>query len=365
MNNIKYFTIASIASALMLAGCSKSNQWQLKGSVAGASNAHIAIEAAENGTWLPVDTLSTDSKGNFTYKHAATGYPDIYRLAMNGNYIYFPIDSTETITISTTADNFNTEAKIAGSKSAEQLQEVDRRIKQSIDSLGMTGALSDSLLKRDLTNMVLANPAGIVSYYIVCKQIGNQFLFNPTKNVDNRIFGAVANSFNEQRPDDPRTRFLKSVYLSNRPIPADQTDQVDIKEVEYFDISLLDNNGTEHKLSDAVSNNNVVLLNFTLYGAELSPALNVALADAYSKYHAKGFEIYQIALDEDEFFWKQSAKNLPWITVYNPPVASGASRILTNYNVQTVPVSFLLVNGKLIERIEDYENLSAIIGRNI
>lgn len=365
MTNLKYLTIAALSSVVMLAGCSKSNEWKLNGSISGANNVHIAIEAAENGTWLPIDTLSTDSKGNFTYKRPAAGYPDIYRLAMDGNYIYFPVDSTETLTISTSADNFAADAKITGSQSAEQLQAVDRRIKQSVDSLGISGALSDSVLKRDLTQMVLSNPSGIVSYYIVCKQIGNQFLFNPTKNVDNRIFGAVANSFNEQRPDDPRTRFLKSVYLSNRPAPTDQTEQVDIKEVEYFDISLIDNNGSEHKLSDAVSNNKVVLLNFTLYGAELSPALNVALADAYSKYHANGFEIYQIALDEDEFFWKQSAKNLPWITVYNPPVASGASRILANYNVQTLPVSFLLVNGKLLERIEDYENLSAKIGRNM
>lgn len=366
MTSLKHISFAAMSAAVIITSCSNPDKWTLNGTIEDAPNKHIAIEAAENGIWLPVDTMSTDADGKFSYSHAPLGYPDIFRLSMDGKYIYFPVDSVETLSLTTSANNFSDGAIISGSESAERIQAVDRRIKKSVDSLGIAGALTDSLLKRDLSQMILADPAGIVSYYIICKQIGNQFLFNPTLSMDNRILGAVANSFSEQRPDDPRTRFLKSVYLKNRSAGGRQSDAADsfeVKEVDFFDIALTDNNGQEHKLSDAVGKNKVVLLNFTIYGTEVSPALNVALAEAYGKYHNNGFEIYQIALDEDELYWKQSAKNLPWITVYNPPVAPGSGKILTNYNVQTVPASFLIVNGQLLERVDDYENLSSKVAK--
>lgn len=368
MTTLKHISLAAVSAAAILSACSGPDKWTLNGSIEGATNKHIAIEAAENGIWLPIDTLSTDADGKFSYSRAPMGYPDILRLSMDGKYIYFPIDSVETLSLTTSADNFTSDAVISGSESAERIQTVDRRIKKSVDSLGLAGALSDSLLKRDLSQMILSDPAGIVSYYIICKQIGNKFLFDPTISVDNRVLGAVANSFSEKRPDDPRTRFLKSVYLKNRPAGKGHTEannSFEVKEVDFFDIALTDDNGLEHKLSDAVSKNKVVLLNFTIYGTEVSPALNVALGEAYGKYHDNGFEIYQIALDENELYWKQSAKNLPWITVYNPPVSPGSGKILTNYNVQAVPASFLIVNGQLQERVDDYENLSSIIAKNL
>ena len=359
--------VAAISAVAIFTACSKSNEWTLNGSIDGASNAPIAIEASENGTWLPIDTLSTDKDGNFRYTHAAFGYPDIMRLAMNGNYIYFPVDSIETITIRTSTGNFSEPQTLSGSESAASIVAVDKRIKQTVDSIGIQGALSDSLLKQDLAKMILANPSGIVSYYIICKQLGNQFLFNPAVNYDNRILGAVANSFAEQRPDDPRTRFLKRAYLANRPEAAgtEAKDTIEIKELDFFDITLTDNTGAAHSLSDVVKRNKVVLLNFTVYGSEVSPALNVALGEAYNKFRQNGFEIYQIALDEDEIYWKQSAQNLPWITVYNPPVGKGARQVLVNYNVQTIPTSYLFVNGQLVERIQDYENLSTTISKNM
>ncbi|MCM1021892.1 MAG: hypothetical protein NC343_06470 [Muribaculum sp.] len=363
MKPLRYILLATISSALFTA-CSNKNEWTVKGTIEGAENAPIAIEVAENGVWLPIDTLSTDNKGKFSYSRKPLGYPDIFRLAYNKSYVYFPIDSIETIEIETTSDNFASNATISGSESANRIQQVDKRIKQSVDSIGIDGALSDSILKRDLSQMILANPADIVSYYIICKQIGNRFIFDPSLSLDNRVLGAVANSFTEQRPSDPRTKFLKSVYLANKAAGSQATGNFEIKEIGYYDIALTDNTGKEYKLSDAVNNNKVVLLNFTVYGADISPALNVALSEAYSKYKNNSFEIYQVALDDDEFFWKQSANNLPWITVYNPPVASNARQVLVNYNVQAVPVSYLFVNGELIERVDDYENLTSTIGRH-
>ena len=70
-------------------------------------------------------------------------------------------------------------------------------------------------------------------------------------------------------------------------------------EIKYFDIDLMDHKGISHKLSEAVNDNKVVILSFTIYQADGSTPYNVALADAYSKYRDNGLEIYQVALDND------------------------------------------------------------------
>ena len=108
----------------------------------------------------------------------------------------------------------------------------------------------------------------------------------------------------------------------------------------------------------------MVLLNFTAYAAEESPAFNVALNKVYEKYHNQGFEIFQVSLDENEYAWKQTAKNLPWITVLNS-VADG-TQILSQYNVSSLPTVFLFNrNGELVERVNDISQLDAAIAKLI
>ena len=101
----------------------------------------------------------------------------------------------------------------------------------------------------------------------------------------------------------------------------------------------------------------VVLLDFTAYQAKLSPVHNIALAELYKKYKEKGFEIYQISLDQDEHFWKVSAGNLPWICVFDK--MSNRSPYVQKYNVKELP-SYFLINreGDVVEskaQIKDIE----------
>lgn len=76
--------------------------------------------------------------------------------------------------------------------------------------------VADSLLKRELGRKLLANPSGVVAYYIVNKRIGGMPLFDPANRLDHRIIGAVANAYERVHPDDPRTGYLRKLYLSGR-----------------------------------------------------------------------------------------------------------------------------------------------------
>ena len=132
--------------------------------------------------------------------------------------------------------------------------------------------------------------------------------------------------------------------------------------MKAFEINLFDNAGKAHSLLELTESGKVVLLNFTAYTAEDSPAFNVALNKVYEKYHQQGLEIYQVSVDNDEYTWKQTAKNLPWITVLNN-IADGGE-VLNKYNVVSIPTIFLFNrNGELVSRVTDINTLDSEIAR--
>lgn len=358
--------IISLASAgLMFFSCNSEKKWNLDGNIENASKTTLFVQASDNGRWYTLDTIMTNDNGDFNYSRIAAGYPDIYRLTLGEKSIYFPIDSTETVSVTANADNFDTDYTISGSTAADMLMAVDRRIREAASEKGYAALPGDSLLKRELGGMIIGDPAGIVSYYIINKQINGRRIFNPDNRRDNKVIGAVANAFDQYRPTDPRTRYLRALYLAHRPSMrnSEALDTVHATEIGFFDIALTDNTGATHTLSDVVDRNKVVVLNFTAYLADWSPAYNLELAKAYEKYHNSGLEIYQVGLDEDEFQWKQSAKNLPWITVYNPST-TGAD-LLMKYNVQALPATFIITNGELAKRVTDVTAISSDIAAHL
>lgn len=350
------------AAALMLASCS-GNQWKVKGTIAGAEEKTVVLEAADNGYWYALDSTKVADDGSFSMSHEAMGYPDIYRLRTADATIYFPIDSIETVTVNADitrpADGYTLE----GSTSATMLADVERRINSLVASKGVEAAVTDSLFKRELGGMVIGDPAGIVTYYIISKRVNGKPLFNPDNRADLRIIGAVANAFDQYRPTDPRTRYLKSLYLSNRrrstTLPADT---IYASEAQLFDINLMDEGGKAHSLAKLAKEGKVIVLNFTVYDVEASPAFNREMAKVYDSRKGTGLEIYQVSVDPDEFKWRQSAKNLPWITVYNSP--TDGSEALLHYNVTDLPATFIIDrHGDIVERVTDITRLGSAVDK--
>lgn len=350
---------AAMVAAAILAGCSGSPRWTVNGTVADADGATLMLEAPGRAGWYVADSVHLLGNGSFSISQPAVAYPEVFRLRLGDKEIYFPIDSTETVTVTTSASGFGTDYTLTGSASAEALALVDARVRQA----AATGA--DSLLKRELSGMLIGNPSSVVAYYIIRKQIGGKPVFDPANSSDLRVIGAVANAYDQFRPDDPRTAQLKDMFIAYRsrlrgaaPVAADT---IYAAEIPLFDIKLYDNKGVDQSLVDVAAKNKAVLLNFTLYTAEASPALNLQLAKAYDRFHDRGLEIYQVAADPDEYAWRQSAANLPWVTVYQTPV-SPASNLL-NYNVTSLPATFLIVNGEIRERITDPTTVADAVAR--
>ncbi len=356
-----------ISSLAFTCSCGNDNKWRIEGEISGLEDSDVVVlEGSNQGYWYPIDTIDVNAKGEFSYGREAQGYPDIYRLRVGEESLYFPIDSIESLKIKADMPDMAINHNISGSPQAESLQKVDSLLRSAAVDGGVAAVTSNSDLKRLLGQMVLADPAGIVTYYIINKRIDNVPVFNPSVKEDLRIIGAVANAFAEKRKSDPRTSYLRRLFIDNRPkAPRVVSDDIPVaNEVRAFDIRLFDNSGKEHSLLDLTSKGKVVILNFTAYTAEESPAFNVALNRVYEKYRSQGLEIFQVSFDSDEYAWKQTAKNLPWITVLNG-VADG-DKALRDYNVGSLPATFIFDrNGDVVERVTDISRLDAAVASRI
>ena len=81
------------------------------------------------------------------------------------------------------------------------------------------------------------------------------------------------------------------------------------------------------------------------------------MRELYNKYSAKGFEIYQVSLDEDIHFWKYASENLPWICVHE---TDGSATSV--YGVSTLPTYFIIDrDNEVVMRSDAVKNLEAEI----
>ena len=312
--------------------------------------------------WYAVDSLQPAADGHFAYHSASpAAYPEIMRLS-GGNLaapVFFPIDGRDAITIR--------DGKAYGSHMADGMRAVDSLVNEATLRAG-NAAAADPELRRSLGQAAIDDSTSIIAYYVLNKSIGGQAIFDPAESFGSRIYGAIAQNFATNRPDDPRGAMIRAVYLEGRKAlgkgvaTADST--IQLGSTGIIDIVRYDDRGTRHSLAEEAAKGKVLLLSFTNYQADYSPAYTVILNELYDKYHDKGLEIYQLAFDSDEVAWKESARNLPWITVYNAP--TDGLTPLASYNVGALPATFIIDrNGDLRQRVDNPRDLDKKIGQHI
>ena len=350
-----------MVALIALTACN-GNKFHIDGTIDGASDTTLVLEQSSNGEWFILDSVKVGKDGKFSVSAEAPEYPNIYQLRLGDQSICFPIDSLDHLTINAKLPNFSSDYTIKGSEHAEQVMKIDKEAMRYAGGKGTEAQLQ--AWKDQLARQIVVDPSGIVAYYTINKYIDGKPLFDPLNDNDLRIIGAVANSFNSFRPNDPRTDYLVSVLLDGqrrRRSMSVQSDTVFADVTSIIDIKLQDYNGKEYKLSQVASDNRVVLLDFTAYGTEMSPQLNKLLHDIYQSYHSRGLESYQVSLDQDNVSWREAAKNLPWITVFDP--MSIQSKNVGYYNVTGIPTTFIIRSGEIVERVEDATRLKAAVGK--
>lgn len=343
-----------------------SNKFKVSGTIEGAGDTTtLFLETSVNGNWLFVDSVVTKG-GEFTFSKEAPEYPNIYRLGYRDKSIYFPIDSVDNIEIKTSLAKFDEDFTLAGSDNAVKIMNIDKKA-AAFAKAGDTSSEAYLKWKEQLSRDLVKDPSGIVAFYLINKFIGDKPLFDPLDKKDFKIIGAVTNAFANFRPNDPRTGYMVDNFkmgLSQRRNEAAPRDTLVATEASIIDIQLQDKKGNVRSLQEVSSHGNVVLLNFTMQSQSFSPSLNRLLNDMYTKYKAKGLEIFQVSLDNNEAQWMQSVASLPWIVMRDPNGENSA--FAGAYNVTSIPAVFIIGrNGEIVERVANIEQLESSIKKYI
>lgn len=368
MKNILKAIVASIfvvGITVLMSGCGK-EMFHVEGAISNAKDSILYFEHNGLTGFTTVDSVKLDAKGAFSFASDKVNNPEFYRLRIAGQIINIAIDSTETVKVDAKYPQMATDYSVNGSYENEKIKQL--ALKQ-INLQAQCQALyseqpqaADSLVqqliqayKYDVShNYIFKEPMKAYSYFALFQYIvvNNEarLIFNPTVDPeDNKVFGAVATSWDTYFPNSERGQNLHNITIKgmrdNRIAATNkQNIQIEAEETGVIDLPLRDNKGNMHHLTDLKGK--VVLLNFHAFSLPDSPEYIMQMRELYDKYHAKGLEIYMVSLDENEHFWKESVATLPWINVYDN---TGISEAYTSAATAT-PIIYLIDRSNTVVR---------------
>lgn len=358
VKNIKT-ALGGFAAAALLTACS-GPEFKVEGTVEGADDASLVIERANaSGLWQAVDSTRTGSDGRFSLSVAAPEHPDLYRLSYGGAYIYLPVDSIETLTLTASAKDFGKDFTLVGSDQAGLMTQMQRRLSR----LPMDRPDSVAAFKRwVLGNVVLAAEGrpSVMQYYALTANVGGRQLFDVNTPQDAQAFAAVATAYQQYRPDDPRAKALEALALKaqrNRNAAQGRKRELRAPETAIIDMELNDRTGTPHKLSTVVANGKPTLVIFTTMGQQNSGVVVGELGKLYGTYGQR-MNFYMVCLNTNIAAWREQVRDVPWLTVIDPD--GEASVNARNYALRGLPTFFLYDSrGELVDRADDFDALRA------
>ena len=374
----KYFVLA--LTMLAMVSCTE-KKFHVEGTITNAKDSLLLFENVGIEDITVVDSVRLDEDGSFSFSGDAQEAPEFYRLRIAGQIINVSIDSTETVTVKAQYPQMATQYEISGSDNCLKIKELslkqidlrqraiaisnneDLTVKETNDSIyKLVNQYKEEVKK----NYIYAEPNKAYAYFALFQTLGDMLLFNPQSNrEDIKAFAAVATSWDSYYPNSARGANLHNIAIEgmknvriNDAAQAQQIDPSKIEEAGLIDVTLNDHKGKLRHLTDLKGK--VVLLDFHVFAAKESPARILQLRELYNKYHAEGFEIFQVSVDPDEHFWKQQTAALPWISVRAEDGIQ--SNTLTLYNVQSIPEFFLIDRGNnIVGRSQSIKDLEQAI----
>lgn len=352
-----------IIPALILAGCSSKDSFTVSGHITDPQKNSLVLNKVEIDRLIFVDSARLSGSGSFKIR-VKTVATDFYQLGYSDtDFITLIAAPGEKISLTFNGKNTSGDYEVSGSKGSEDVRILDLRLaagKRRLDSLRTiydnlpATADSDperSRLEEEFTEIlkdlrkknieyIVTWPSSMASLKAVYQRIDENtyVLYDPR---DLQYLKIVSDSLGRHYPESKNVRALaEDVKNEMNQLVARQIQSIASTSPEIkLDPNLLDVNGKRVALSSL--RGKVVLLTFWSVNSRESLAENSQLKEFYKTYKNKGFEIYQINIDEDEEKWKQAVSfdELPWISTREDD-----PNVLENvrlFNVQTLPANYL------------------------
>lgn len=374
--------IAILIIAISIVSCKdKQPHFSVQGTISDADSTYLYLIKRSLTQTDIIDSVKLDEKGEFSFEQPSPEYPEFYSLRLRSQAINFAIDSTEDITVKASAPTFATEYSISGAESAVKIREVtlnqyelsntlyilrtelnNKQITENTYLAKLTEAIDK--YKDTAENIIKSDYISMAAYYTLFQKVNDYLIFDPYEKKDRRLFQTVATIWKQQREGEPRTEHLekftlqviseaRSIEKQNQILDSLGNKATTIEANDFYNITLPDLKNTTLNLYDLKGK--AVLLDFTAYQAEYSPAHNIAINKAYEKYKNQ-LEIYQVSFDNDEHAWRNTAVNLPWKCVRD--AKSLQSNLLYKFNIEALPTTFILnKNGEIVKRLSPSDNI--------
>jgi hypothetical protein len=283
-----------------------------------------------------IDSVKLSDKGDFSFSEEATEAPEFYRLRIYDQIINVSIDSTETVTFKASYPTMASKYEVEGSDNCKRIKELSilqQQLLAKIIAVNNTTGISYKETEDSINNMIeqykdyvrtnyiIKDPRAASSYFALFQTIGNRLIFQPQESeMDIRTFAAVATAWDTfyggeagvkgEKKHVERAENLHNIAIEGLKAlrikqareygPAIDPNKVQV--ISVFDIPLNDNRGKRRSLKEFKGK--VVLLDFHAFSMPESVQRIMMLRDIYNKYHDRGFEIYQVSIDDNEHYWK-------------------------------------------------------------
>ncbi len=361
-----------LAVALLAGSCSKEkNSFTIRGVITHAEGDSIYLQEVHPSAIKTVAETQINKKGEFKFEGTAS-IPTFYLLNLPGhNFIYLLVDSAENVVVEADAANFDRAYNVSGSPGSEQVKILDAHLKRTqfkLDSLESLekiyrgnpdydetrlqwAAKYDRVIEEQVefsTNFVRENPFSMASVLAPYQKLSNDdpnYIIN-----DLQVMKTAASALNAVYPQSEQVQALYNNTLTyvRQQQAARMKEFIEENGTNSPEIILPDVSGKDVALSSL--RGKVVLLQFWAAIDRSSRIQNPVLVELYKKYKSRGFEIYQISVDENRAEWVDAidADKLTWTNVGDMKGSVTATQL---FNVQAVPFNYLLDrDGTIVSR---------------
>jgi len=357
---VKKIGVLLVALTTILVACNDSSKYKIEGRISNAEGKYIYLDELKVSSTASVDSALIGDDGNFKFS-GDVSYPTFFLLRLNeNNFVTLLVDSAEQVSVKGDAANFSREYSVSGSEGSLFVQELTQKLSRtkhqldSIRTLQLTFRNTPEFNARKeqweqeynaaqqaqieySQKFVSEHPFSMANVLALYQKFDDEtYVIQDLQSL--KLAASALNSFY------PESEHVKALYSNTLRLMQNERNAKIQEMIQTHgqntpDILLPDADGKEIALSSF--RGKYVLLQFWSAMDRGSRILNSALVDAYQKYHSKGFEIYQISLDDNRFEWLDAVKQdkLSWTNVGD---MKGCAHAVNNYNVTRLPYNYLL-----------------------
>jgi hypothetical protein len=352
-----------LALVFIFSGCKDKDKFTITGIIKDSKEKYIILDRIDVDTPILIDSVKISRKGSFRIKVKTTG-AEFYQLGFSStNFITLLAEPGEKINLSFSNNNLFENYVVNGSPGSQKLQALDLTLadtKRKLDSLStiyskaaqepgfdvkgpmLEGKFNELIKVQRKKNIefIINNINSLASIKALYQRINPEtyVLYDPH---DLQYLKIVTDSLTRHYPNSKQVQALARDFEKemSQMYVSQIAEIAKTKPSTKLDPDLMTINGKRIALSSLKGK--YVLLTFWSVQSKECIAENLQLKEYYKLYNKKGFEIYQINLDENESNWKAAVRfdELPWICTREDDPKNPRNAVL--FNVKSLPANYL------------------------